>query len=331
MSNLQIAGIILVLLIACGVVAGIALGLWLGWIAFPVQVSNVDIADLKPEHQEEFIILVAERYALDHDLDHAQTQLKQLKDNRVNERVAALAKKYAAQNDPASVWLAALAEDLGITGPELAAIARTATPTPTNTALPTATPTITLTPTRTPTLTSTATITPTRTPTRRATATRTPAPVSIATQWLPSFPGEWPGGVSVTWANVAPGQKYWHLVKALYCDDHDTRNDCPNLPGGDTGTGIYVTLLAENGTRTSAPLLVTKDNGNVATVDDIGPEKSPTDMCNCNYSFLANQWPIQVGGGQPSDKIGGMGLYSVRMQLKQAHTRYFLTFQLVTR
>jgi hypothetical protein len=117
----------------------------------------------------------------------------------------------------------------------------------------------------------------------------------------------------------------------LYCDDSDKRNDCPNLPGGDTGTGIYVTLLAENGARTSAPLLVTKDNNVIATVDDIGPEKSPTDMCNCNYSYLANQWPLQIGGGQPSDKIGGMGLFSVQQQRKQAHTRYFLTFQLVTR
>ena len=80
-------------------------------------------------------------------------------------------------------------------------------------------------------------------------------------------------------------------------------------------------LLGPNGARMSGvPLIVTKPDGTPDTLQ----EKSPTDMCDCNYTFAANGFPIQVGG-QPSDEISGLALP------QHYHVRYFLTFQLFTR
>jgi hypothetical protein len=249
-----------------------------------------------------------------------------LNDPQINDRLALLAKNYAAENNPNATHVAALAVALGVQDIEIARIAATVTPTATLKPTPTATSTPTLTVIPSATLSPT---TPTRTPTRRPTATRTPAPIA-GPQWIPAFPTEWPGGVKYEPVYVASGQKFWHLVKAQYCDDNDDRNDCPNLPGGSTGTGIYIMLRDAGGGRTSAPLKVTKPDGSRATESDIGPEKSSADMCNCNYTYLANDWRVQVDGAS-SDTVSGMGLYSVRMKLPQAHVRYFLTFQLMTR
>jgi hypothetical protein len=232
---------------------------------------------------------------------------------------------YAAQNDPAAGPLAQLAEALGDSNPELAKIARTATPTPTLTSTPTMTFTPTTEPSRTPTLTATATLTPTRTPTRRPTPTRTPPPPAAA-EWIPGYPAGWPGGVKFEPANVTAGQKYWRIAKAVYCDSNDEHDYCQNLPGGPLGTDTYIMLTGSGGWRESAPLSVISSTGQVLEM----AEKSATDMCNCNYSWQSNGFTVQVQGA-PSDKISGMALFSVKAHLSNWHVRYFITYQLATR
>lgn len=331
----------LLIIAVVALVGGLTVGLFLAWVVWPVQVTNVDIIDLKSFSQDDYIVLTASTYAYDQDLDKARARLALLKSTKINDRVSNLARSLAADHRPEAGFVAALAIALGSRDSSLASIAATPTPTATPT-VPTLTPTSTQTPTTQPSPTHTdtptprATLTRTSTPRPRATATATPTPAPKPaaigpTQWIPTYPSEWPGGAGYQPANVAPGQKFWHLAKALYCDDRDERNNCTDLPGGSTGTNIYVMLIGEGGERGSAPLKVTKDDGTLATVDDIGPEKPAGDMCNCNYSYLANHWPLQVGGAYASDTIRGLGLYSVRMKLPQAHTKYFLTFQLVTK
>lgn len=329
MTETRVSPLAIILAIAGGLIVGLVIGLLIGWLVWPVQITNVDVPDLNSAAQDDYIVLTASAFAYDQDLPRAQERLALLKDAHINERVGILAKTMGADNRKEANYVAMLALALGADDDMLARLAATETPTPTLTPLPTQTRTATL--TTTPTIAATRTITPTRTrtPLPRATATPKPAPVP-ETEWLPSFPSEWPGGAKFTPATVAPGQKYWHLIKALYCDDRDQRNDCPNLPGGDVGTNIYVMISPEGGGRSGAALLVDKGNGNYATVDDIGPEKPADDMCKCNYSFLANGWPISVAGA-PSDTISGLALYSVRMRLPQAHTKYFLWFQMFTR
>jgi hypothetical protein len=298
---------------------GLGIGLFIGGVLWPPQIANVDVTDLKPSAQDEFIILVADAYAYDQDLPGAQKRLAELKDKNIGARVARLAKTSAAQNDASAANLAALAIALGETDAQIALIVTTLTPTVTSTAVPTDTPTPTLTPSVTPTFKPTATITPTRTATRRPVFSPTPKPAAMApTVWLPAFPAEWPGGVRYEPANVAPGQKYWHLARALYCDIRDTRFDCPNLPGGSDGIGIYVLLV--NG---KAPLVL---DGAPANLED----KSNDPYCQCTYELFPDGKTIQVGNF-PSDKIGGLALSSVKTKVPQTHVRYFLTFELVTR
>jgi hypothetical protein len=313
--------------IGLGLLGGLMLGLWVGWIVWPVQVAGVDVSDLKPASQDDYLVLTATDYAYDQDLARAQNRLAQLHDAKSDERLAALARQYAAQGNPAAAQLATLAIALGSSDGDIQLIATTATPTPSLTPTATETPRPTLTPILTPT--DAPTEAPTRTPRPRVTRTPTRMPVAD-TVWNPAYPTGWPQSARFQPAGVAPGQKYWHLVSALYCDQQDTRNDCPNLPGGGKGTSIYVMLRTSDGGRATAALDVTKADGSRAGQGDIGPQKSPTDMCNCNYAWEADGSSIQVDG-YPSDTIGGLALYSVSYQRDRFHVRYFVTFQLVTR
>lgn len=330
-------------------IGGLAIGLWIGWVGWPLQIANVDAIDLKPSAQDELIVLIADTYAYDRDAARAQARLAELKDKNIGERVAALAKQAAAQNQSSAANLAALTIALGVSDSQIALIVTTLTPTVTPTLAPTDTPTPSVTPSATPPWTPTATISPTRTATRRL-PSFTPKPAPLApTIWIPGFPTGWPSGAKYEPAHVSPGQKFWYLTKALFCDLNDKHDYCQDLPGGGSGTSTYVMLLDSNGGRTSAPLLVTKHDGKIAGPDDIGIEKSADDMCRCNYSFLSSGWTIQVGsapipsgsgtpstkvsitpnvkvsGSIPSDKVSGLSLPM------NYHVRYFLTFQLVTR
>jgi hypothetical protein len=324
MTELKLGSRLLMIVACVGLVTGIITGLVLGWVVWPVQIANVDIADLNLAAKEELIVLIADTYALDKDLARAKERLAQIQDRQVNERIAAMAKRYEKENKPSAANLAALSIALGNTDPQIALIATTATPTAMNTATPTATLPATSTPTTTPTLAPTPTITPTRTTTRRPVATATPRPAAIApTTWIPvGFPSTWPPGAKYEPANVAPGQKYWRLVKAIYCDQDDEHDYCRDMPGGPRGTETYIMLVGGG----SAPLSLTDNDGKVIVTEP----KAAGDMCNCAYSFQSSGYNIQIAGS-PSDKVSGLTLYSMKAKLSNWHVRYFLYFQLVTK
>ena len=325
MTKLLVGSSLLFIVILIGLIGGLLVGLWVGWIAWPVQVTNVDVSDLKTSSQDEYIVLTASDYAFDQNLDRAKQRLAQLHDPKINDRLAALAKQYAQEGKPYATQVAALAVALGSTDNSIALIATTATPTITDTPTYTETPvpTDTSTPTLTPVATKTPVPAPTRThtprPTARPRATATPEPAPVAgTDWLPAYPAEWPGGARYQPASVAPGQKYWHLAKALYCDIKESRFDCLNLPGGGEGIGVYVILAGGK-----APLII---DGKPANLED----KSSDPQCQCTYELFPDGKTIQVGNF-PSDAISGLALSSVKTTIPQTHVRYFLTFQLVTR
>jgi len=314
---------ILVVVVAIGLLGGLLVGLVLGWIVWPVQVTNIDLVDLGPNAQEDYVVLTAKTFMVDKDLPRATERLAQLHDSKINDRVAALARKFATRGNPAAPQVAALAVALGSGDSQIALIATTATPTITLTPTPTETPVPTLTFTPTPTLTPTVTLTRTPRPTARPSSTPTAAPPPLTTSWQPAL-SAWPDGVKFEPARVSPAQKYWRLAKGIFCDLNDKHDYCLDLPGGGSGDAIYVMLIDSSNRRVSAPLLVTKPDGGRASVNDIGPEKSAGDMCNCNYTFLAGGGTVQVDGA-PSDKISNLVLPV------NFHVRYFLTFQLVVR
>lgn len=196
----------------------IAAGLVLGYLAFqtwfvPPVPQTIELARAE---QDDYILMVAEAYAVDRDMVIAQQRLKRLNDPNTTERIAALAQTYAPAQDYVAQRLAVLAVAAGSTDKTLVALAATVnapTPTPTRTPTrtdatalprqPSRTPTRTLVPnfvvvTGVPTATPTiyyvvVTGEPTHTPTPRPpTPTRTPF-VSNAvdrTDALQSMPAE---------------------------------------------------------------------------------------------------------------------------------------------
>lgn len=335
----------LLLIVFLGIPAGLLFGLIAGTGFFKPSVSlDSNAVELAPPEQDDFIIMVAEAYGGDHDFKLAQDRLGRLGGQTIAARVENLAKSYAPQRDIIASRLALLAVALGSKNPELIMLSATATPTntPTNTATNTATDTGTPLPTNTPTFLPTPTpfLTipptprpPTKVPTARPAATSASAPgPAPSTVWEPADRGRWPGGVYFVPANVAPGQGYWHLVKATYCDAFNNSNPhqhdfgCDEMPGGPAGTNIYVM------TGGASIDVIKPDGTNVGGNPSIvGDKKSPKDICNCTYSFMDADYRISVAGA-PSDAIGGFCMCSVNFGWgSRAHVRYFLYFQYITR
>lgn len=315
--------------IAVGLCIGLSAGLYIGWMAWPVQVTNVDITDLRGTAQEDYIILTAKTYAYDQNLDRAQQRLALLNDPNIGERVANLAVSYSLQGKPDSAQLASLAHALGSKNNAIA----TLLPTPefvaimvTPTSGSTSTPTLLATQTPPPIVS----IAASRTSTRRATATstRTPTPQLAPLPPAVFLPADtqnlWPPGFGIAQATVSPGQQFWHLTKAIFCDYPETQYGCSEksgqtLPGGKGTIGVWVTLVGGK-----APLIL---DGKPALLED----KSSDSECQCTYSLDFPGPTIEVSG-HPSDKIiGAANSTAVRGGFPNTHVRYFFTFQLVTR
>jgi hypothetical protein len=345
------------LIVVLGILTGLVFGL-IGESLFakPAVALDSNAVELAAPEQDDFIIMVAEAYAGDHSLQLAHDRLDRLHDPKISARVENLASSYAPQKDVIASRLAMLAVAMGSQNTVLVGLSasptatdtptltptKTSTATPTNTATATATNTPIYTPTFSPTPFPTATLTPTPVPTRRP-ATRVPTPTPTATATSTAAPpppvvfepGDmslWPSGVHFVPANVAPGQSYWHLVKAIYCDAFDNsdrarRNfGCDKMPGGSAGTNIYVMT-------DGAEIDVIKPDGTNVGKNRavVGDKKKPGDMCDCTYSFLDSNYLISVAG-EPSDAIGGFCLCSVNFGWgSHAHVRYFLYFERITR
>ena len=178
-------------LLLIGLALGLTAGLAYTWGLNPVQFYNTDPVDLRPEHKETWILLVAAAYRQDGDLDRALGRLSGLDDPQLGQTVAGLTESYIQAGKSATRIraLTALADALGArtddmliylatdtpTLPPPEALTPSATPSPIPTDTPTAVP-ATATVTSRPTRTATPTRTPTASPTPRPTLTRRPTP-----------------------------------------------------------------------------------------------------------------------------------------------------------
>ena len=61
-----------------GLLVGVGLGLYLGWVQFPKQYINSPMTDLSPKYKDEYAVMIATGYAADHDLPSAVDRLKVL-------------------------------------------------------------------------------------------------------------------------------------------------------------------------------------------------------------------------------------------------------------
>jgi hypothetical protein len=116
-----------------GVAAGLVLGLTLTWVVWPVEYHNTDPVDLRPEHKEDYIVLVGAAYAVDGDLGRAEARLAKLGEKDIDSVVAGLAERYLRENRDVEETrsLAKLADALGVSTSAMLVYIATPTPLPT--------------------------------------------------------------------------------------------------------------------------------------------------------------------------------------------------------
>ena len=85
--------------VGIGLVIGLAAGLALGWMVWPVQYYDTDIADLKVEHQDLYIQMVSERWQLTQDAAQAREALSLLAATDIPQRLAQAAQRLEAGGD----------------------------------------------------------------------------------------------------------------------------------------------------------------------------------------------------------------------------------------
>jgi len=60
------------------ILAGLILGLALGWFAFPAAPRSTTLASLRSDYQADYILMVAENFAVDRDVPAALVSLQKL-------------------------------------------------------------------------------------------------------------------------------------------------------------------------------------------------------------------------------------------------------------
>lgn len=338
-----------------GLAIGLVIGLLAGWIVIPAATTGVDVSALNAGDQNDYIVLVANSYAYDNDLPRARQRLALLKDANISSRLDRLAKALDTRQDPSASNVASLAIALGSKDSSLDVMAATVASipggSPTKFAQVELEPSATAEPTQqapTDVPEATATIEPTTRPTKvsQVVATKSspkPAPTNPPTavpQQAAALQPQWTPGKDQWWqtiqyipASVQPGQQYFRLKSALYCEPEDSNPDpaCANKAGGGNDYTIYISLVDQSGNRVEDELIVQLPDGTVTDEGQAAKVKSASDMCNCNYSTQINNYTIKVKG-LPSDAVSGFCACSVhRGWPSHAHVRYFLVFQLTTR
>jgi hypothetical protein len=243
---------ILIMALLAGTVVGLLFGALVGWAIWPVQYTDTDPVDLRPEHKDDYVVMVSAAYALDGNLGKAGARLAKLEGDDVGQVVADLASRYISIG--ASLVdirnLVQLADALGSSDNAMLNYIATSTPTPTSTVTntptwtPTSTPTATPTPTDTPTSPPpTPTFTPqppTATPTPRPPTPTPPPPTATPVPQQPSAP---PATEPPTAVPVAP--------PSAGVDFKVTRADIVSIEeNGCHGTGghyIWITVVDVNG------------------------------------------------------------------------------------
>ncbi|HUS70504.1 MAG TPA: hypothetical protein VM075_07000 [Anaerolineae bacterium] len=165
------------LFVPVGIVVGLILGLLITWQVWPVEYYDTDPVDLRQEHKDDYVVMIAAAYAQDRDLGLASLRLGQLGLEDAKQSVLGLFQRYGEAGYTGETRsLARLAYDLGVTDVALLPYVQEPTPTPELIPTPEPTPTQQVIPTATETPAE-----PSPTPTQLP-----PEPTSTATQPLPT-------------------------------------------------------------------------------------------------------------------------------------------------
>ncbi len=184
-------------------------------------------------------------------------------------------------------------------------------------------------------------------PTAEPTAVPPPAAAPVTTEFIPGFPAGWWNAVKFIPAQVSPGQQYYHLKYARYCDwaPNDNFETCPGFPAGGMGHSIYIMVVDENGNciTTDVNDILNDGSKHPLTPDMLKKIEFPWNpygyACNQDYEkeMYGEGNDISVPG-LPSDTITQLQLCATNPppgynppNCGHAHVRYFLIFQRTTR
>jgi hypothetical protein len=81
-----------------GVLAGLAVGVIIGWQLYPVEYTNSPLSDLAGSYQEEYTVMISEGYQHDGDAQSALDRLRLLGKDNIIEYVRALTERYISQS-----------------------------------------------------------------------------------------------------------------------------------------------------------------------------------------------------------------------------------------
>lgn len=177
--------------------------------------------------------------------------------------------------------------------------------------------------------------------------TAAPQPAPITTEFNPEFPAKWWDDIKFIPANVAPGQQYWKLKSARFCDwaPEERFDSCQGFPGGSSGVGIWIMTVDENGAcvTTDVKDILNDGSRHPLTPDMIKTISFPWNPYNlsCDKDYEKEMYgegnTISVDG-LPSDTITSLQLCAKSPPAGynpppcgHAHVRYFLIFQRATR
>jgi len=109
------------LLALTGLVVGVALGLLVGWVLWPVRYTNTAPAQLRQDYHDDYVLMVAAAYQVEGDLEAARARLALLDADDPARPVVDLAERLIAGGGrPADIgMLVRLADALGAATPSM--------------------------------------------------------------------------------------------------------------------------------------------------------------------------------------------------------------------
>ena len=98
-----------------GLIIGAGIGLFLGWVAWPLEISEVDPSVMDERFQADYTLMIATTYAGDEDLDAARQRLSDLGKADAGLWVLGVTVDHILNASPESdiIKLVILANDLG--------------------------------------------------------------------------------------------------------------------------------------------------------------------------------------------------------------------------
>jgi uncharacterized membrane protein YccC len=100
--------------ILLGLAIGVGLGLAVGWVFWPTQFTDANPAALEDRYRRDYVLLIADSYALDNNLAAAQQRIEDLGEDGPQYVLQVLIEMILRQDDEGAVRrLARLANDIG--------------------------------------------------------------------------------------------------------------------------------------------------------------------------------------------------------------------------